>query len=347
MVDSTLEFITVTSQDDERIKRLTEEQGTGYHIFQPSLQFMNLGARLIGPPELWIRSLTETFRYLDKVTVSKQKLADARQRAIYAYFDFLIGMLIGSNYGESERSVYLNEVRPLNQSLREVGEDVTYLGATMVGKLRLMNLHQLIVRLLNSKIPGAIVETGVWRGGASIFIRAILRIYRSPKQVILCDSFDGLPPGDKSLHIGDVGWDGLHYSKADERLVARFFHQYNLLDENVYFVKGYFNHTMLPLSQQLHEISLLRMDGDMYQSTVDVLYHLYTRVAVGGYVVIDDWEGFPARDACLDFFYHHQMSPKLIKIDNLAIYWQKTEQIQVQYWRWEQKKFKKDDIQSA
>ena len=40
----------------------------------------------------------------------------------------------------------------------------------------------------------------------------------------------------------------------------------------------------------------------MYESTVDVLYNLYDKLAIGGYVIIDDWFGFPARTACEDFF---------------------------------------------
>ena len=86
----------------------------------------------------------------------------------------------------------------------------------------------------------------------------------------------------------------------------------------------------------------MRLDGDMYESTVDVLYRLYDKLSVGGYVIIDDWFGFPARTACEDFFKVHGINPNIIAIDNLAVFWMKTEEVTVQHSRYEQSKFKHD-----
>ena len=74
-----------------------------------------------------------------------------------------------------------------------------------------------------------------------------------------------------------------------------------------------------------------------------MLYHFYDKLSVGGYVIIDDWtwkkSSFPSKTACEDFFEVHNIQPKIIKIDDTAIYWQKDEDIQIQYWRYEQKNF--------
>ena len=83
----------------------------------------------------------------------------------------------------------------------------------------------------------------------------------------------------------------------------------------------------------------------MYESTVDVLYYLYDKLSIGGYVIMDDWEGhstgdFPSKTACLDFFKVHSINPEIIKIDNMAAYWRKTEHVDIQFWRYEQSKFK-------
>jgi O-methyltransferase len=78
----------------------------------------------------------------------------------------------------------------------------------------------------------------------------------------------------------------------------------------------------------------------MYESTVDVLYHLYNKLSVGGYVIIDDWFGFPAKRACEDFFQVHRINPEIIAIDKTAAYWKKTEDIDIQFWRYEQSDFK-------
>ena len=106
-------------------------------------------------------------------------------------------------------------------------------------------------------------------------------------------------------------------------------------------MKGFFSATMGPLAKahQGRKMALLRLDGDMYESTVDVLYRFYQHLSVGGYVVMDDWFGFPSKTACEDFFKVHKMNPTIVAIDSVSIYWQKTEEIEVQLWRYEQKKF--------
>lgn len=81
----------------------------------------------------------------------------------------------------------------------------------------------------------------------------------------------------------------------------------------------------------------------MYESTVDVLYHLYDKLSIGGYVIMDDWFGFPSRTACEDFFAVHDIQPEIIPIDDISACWKKTDHIQIQYWRYEQSKFTLSD----
>ena len=78
----------------------------------------------------------------------------------------------------------------------------------------------------------------------------------------------------------------------------------------------------------------------MYESTVDVLYNLYDKLSVGGYVIMDDWFGFPSKTAVKDFFAVHGISPEVIAIDKLSAYWKKDVDVEIQYWRYEQSKFK-------
>ena len=114
----------------------------------------------------------------------------------------------------------------------------------------------------------------------------------------------------------------------------------SLLDHNVIFVKGFFINTMKHLKTIVESVAVLRLDGDMYQSTVDVLYNLYDKVPIGGYVIIDDWVIPPCKQAILDFFSVHGKSlPEIVDIDKTASYWQKKEALEVQYWRYEQGQF--------
>ena len=74
----------------------------------------------------------------------------------------------------------------------------------------------------------------------------------------------------------------------------------------------------------------------------DVLYNFYDQLNIGGYLVMDDWYGFPSKDACEDFFLVHGIKPQIVRIDDLSAYWQKTEDITIQYWRHEQKMYTTD-----
>ncbi|KAL7502017.1 hypothetical protein ACHAXN_000131, partial [Cyclotella atomus] len=153
---------------------------------------------------------------------------------------------------------------------------------------------------------------------------------------------------DRSLDKRDKYWDSTPYLEVPSEVVASSFSQYGLLDNNVVFAKGFFNDTMPPLSKHIQKLAIMRLDGDMYESTVDVLYNLYDKLSIGGFVIMDDWylpsqDGFPSKRACEDFFKVHGINPEIVKIDEIAAYWKKTEDIDIQYWRYEQNKFKEGD----
>jgi hypothetical protein len=129
--------------------------------------------------------------------------------------------------------------------------------------------------------------------------------------------------------------------EVSSNVVIDGFRKYSLLDSQVVFAKGFFNETMRPLRSIVDQLAIMRLDGDMYESTVDVLYHLYPKLSIGGYVIIDDWFNFPAKTACEDFFDVHGIHPTIHPIDQIAVYWQKTQQIEIDYWRYEKNEFKR------
>lgn len=81
-------------------------------------------------------------------------------------------------------------------------------------------------------------------------------------------------------------------------------------------------------------ISVLRLDGDMYESTMDELYNLYDLVAVGGFVIIDDWAIGVCQKAVVQFRGDHSITDEIVKIDDISVYWRKTKQIEVNYEWW-------------
>lgn len=320
-------------------------QGEHFDLFRPWYDG-RIGVQLLASPEDWIARLTSRLQWLDPMTTSyDDRPQSVRARA--AYLEVIKMHTSGLVYGSEERSVMQSgttiSLNTLDPAKRGSGLDWTYLGDTMTGGARLNNLKSLLEDVFLRGISGDYIETGVWRGGSSIFARAVMRSCNEGHRMsYVCDSFQGLPPGDRALDPGDKGWDvaGGHYLKVSAPTVAANFHEMGVLDPNVVFAKGFFNETMAPLSYQIQTLAIMRLDGDMYESTVDVLYNLYSKLSVGGYVVIDDWFGFPAQAACVDFFRVHGINPEIINIDETAVYWQKTEEVEVQYWRYEKGLFR-------
>lgn len=202
-------------------------------------------------------------------------------------------------------------------------------GETMIGFKRLSNLQECILDVIQRKVEGDFVEAGVWRGGASIFMRTMLEEYNNDKKrVWVLDSFEGLPPPNDELYPEDKGLNLNEYKDLAVSLpqVKKNFEKYGLLDERVEFVKGWFKDSLpqAPISS----ISILRLDADLYESTMDALYYLYPKLTVGGYCIIDDWGAIPAcKKAVEDFRRVHGIHDKIYDIDWTGVYWKKSKNI--------------------
>jgi hypothetical protein len=319
-----------------------EAEGDRFRIFCPFFM-TSLPHQLLASPEDWLDRLEARFSWLDTIVASNdERTLLARSQA--AYYEFLENYVTGLCFGGEEYSIMARravEKEPLDIDLRKGGLDWTYLGDTMTGSLRLNSLKKLLHDIIQNEISGDFIETGVWRGGMSIFARGILQANNQTyRKSFVCDSFQGLPPGDRDLDPKDKNWNTFNYLEVSELIVAENFKAAGVLDPNVIFVKGFFNDTMPEVAKMTESLAIMRLDGDMYESTVDVLYHLYEKLSIGGYVIMDDWNFHPSKTACEDFFKAHNISPAIIEVDKLSAYWQKTEQVNVQYWRYEQLNFK-------
>ncbi|MBA2281469.1 MAG: hypothetical protein H0W25_09585 [Acidimicrobiia bacterium] len=91
------------------------------------------------------------------------------------------------------------------RDVRAVGHDWPPQAETMVGLARLANVRSCVTTALADGVPGDLVETGVWRGGTSIFVRATLEaLGDEERRVWACDSFEGLPEADAERIPMDV-----------------------------------------------------------------------------------------------------------------------------------------------
>jgi len=174
------------------------------------------------------------------------------------------------------------------------GLDVPTCGETMVGLHRLRSFEECVSEVLSDGVPGDFVEAGAWRGGTAILMRAVLKTYHvTDRKVFVADSFRGLPPPKRRYGAdrGDRLW-------ADTRLAVSLaevranFARYGLLDDQVAFIEGWFSESLK--AAPIERLAVLRLDADMYESTLDALEVLYPKVSPGGFVIVDDYGALEA-----------------------------------------------------
>jgi O-methyltransferase len=205
---------------------------------------------------------------------------------------------------------------------RLLGRDWPSLAFTMIGSVRMRNLRYACETALLDGIEGDFIETGVWRGGACILMKGIVEVYGdNTRRVFVADSFAGLPPPDGAHFPADAG-DNFHtfaelqISRAD---VEDNFRRFELLDDRVVFLEGWFKDT-LP-NAPIDKLAVLRLDGDMYESTIQGLDALYHKVSYGGFVIVDDYFLAPCAKAVQDFRERHGISSPILPIDGWGTYW--------------------------
>lgn len=220
----------------------------------------------------------------------------------------------------------LMQPQRFDKNKRQNGQDwpAPLFAHTMIGINRLNNLQECIEQVIADNIDGDLIETGVWKGGASIFMRGVLKVYNQKhRKVFVADSFQGLPPPNIELYPEDTK--DTHYTidelKVSLEQVKENFDAYGLLDAQVVFLKGWFNE-VLPTAP-INKLAILRLDGDMYGSTMDVLNALYEKLSIGGYLIIDDYCLPPCKKAVADFRNQHNITEEIIDIDGAGAFWRK------------------------
>jgi hypothetical protein len=238
------------------------------------------------------------------------------------YLDLLEAALTGSITRDVPIDPWTKDFDP---EIRAIGRDWPRTAQTMIGSARLRNLRMLAEQVLLEDIPGDLIEAGVWRGGACILMRGVLAAYGiSNRTVWVADSFQGLPEPDPAQYPADAND---HHSAYKELVVSvedvkKNFELYGLLDEQVKFLKGWFKDTLH--TAPVERLSILRLDGDMYSSTIQTLEALYHKVSSGGFVVVDDYILKGCRAAVDDFRAREKVEEPLQEIDGAAVYWRKS-----------------------
>jgi len=225
------------------------------------------------------------------------------------------------------------EVEDSPQSIhRFIGHYIHSNALTMVPIARMDNVQRCAADVITQNVAGDFIETGVWRGGMTIFMRAILEAYSAVDRCVwVADSFEGLPepdsekyPLEAKAHAGPVMSKIYNHFACSLEQVQANFRKFHLLDDRVHFIKGWFKDT-LPQAPIQH-LALIRLDGDYFESTMDGLVNLYPKLSPGGFIIIDDYGEDTwtyCRRAVDQYREQNGIDAPLSKVDSECFYWQK------------------------
>jgi hypothetical protein len=187
-------------------------------------------------------------------------------------------------------------------------------------------LYKSIEHIVRHKIPGDIVECGVWSGGAMLLAAMALRHFGdTTRRIWLYDTFAGMPRPEPV----DRRWDGMpalptweHHQSQGRRWgyggtqahVRNVLSQSGYPEENLVYVEGLVEDT-LPATRP-DRASLLRLDTDLYSSTYHELAHLYPVLQTGGILIIDDYGNYQGARLATDQYITENALPLfLARID--------------------------------
>ena len=272
------------------------------------------------------------------INMTKQNNQDSKY---YTLFEFYKRILRNTLHDQSLRNRFLDNPEQVSESemaLAIISDEDLEQGKgggwnkeiyTMIGN-RLDNLQFCVEDVLKNNIPGDMIETGVWRGGACIFTRLILKKYGiKNRTVYVADSFDGLPKPDAEKYPQDA--DDVHHIidvlKVSVEQVKNNFKTFGVLDNQVKFLKGWFKDTLK--TEPIEKLSILRLDGDMYESTWDVFSSLYHKLSIGGYLIIDDYALSACHAAVDDFRSQNNIVEPIEYFDAGNVYWKKVTETMV------------------
>lgn len=248
---------------------------------------------------------------------------DELNRVRGLYLRMMEKCLVNTIY--EDRSNHPEAKEGFDSQARSKGLDWPVQAHSMIGSARMFHLRAMCEYVITHGVPGDFIETGVWRGGASIMMRAVLKAYGvNDRKVWVADSFAGMPVPDVGRYPSDTGANFYLFNSTLAISLAEVennFSKYGLLDDQVRFLKGWFKDTLpaAPISR----LALIRLDGDMYESTMDGLTSLYSKLSSGGIVIIDDYFLAYCQKAVHDFRDRMGIAEPIQRIDQSGAFWEK------------------------
>lgn len=243
-----------------------------------------------------------------------------------------------------ERSLGLRVIRTSQREDETTGMEPEALaamanvdGRTMADTIQQYVAYSAARYVARSGIEGAIVECGVWRGGATMLMIQGLLVEEPPaRPVMLFDTFEGMTPPDgrdRALSSGDSARKLLSSSdrepeqtgrwnvwcNADEADVRAGVAATGYPSELVHFVRGPVETTLAAHAPE--SVAIARLDTDWYASTKVEMEVLFDRIVAGGVLILDDYDDWSgARQAVDEFFAARKQHPFLVRAGRGRVY---------------------------
>ena len=205
---------------------------------------------------------------------------------------------------------------------------------TMVEPTGMDNIRSAIESVVSDQVDGDIVELGVWRGGLSMYAKAVLDVLgQTQRRIHLFDVFDSMSlAGYGGKNSAEFGFIALNSVAA----VNNTFQRYGLLDQRVHFHEGLFNETAVRFAHVARRrnsaIAVLRIDGNFYNSYQDAMYNLYELVPVGGVVIFDDIIDHVSIQAFWkDFRRDYNLTETFVKVDRGVGWFRKSSAVRIDW----------------
>jgi hypothetical protein len=218
---------------------------------------------------------------------------------------------------------------------------------TMVAFEPLVTLFQQVRHCEINYIPGDFVECGVWKGGA-VGLMALTNNRYSPKRrhLHMFDVFDDICEPDPLVDGNDAinqfaelasirkeslqgrlrpvkGVYDSHGGHGTVEIVKQLLENKIGYDTRfLHYYEGWFQETLPICKDQIGKIAILRLDADLYASTLVCLQFLYDQVVSGGFVIIDDYGAYEGcRKAVDEFRDTHKINTFMVHVNHDCRYW--------------------------
>jgi|694.fasta_scaffold139121_4 O-methyltransferase len=193
----------------------------------------------------------------------------------------------------------------MNENIKKI------LPFTMTPIERCINLEKLIKSVNAENILGSLVECGVWKCGLLGLMKLSDKSYGGSREVVGFDSFRYVPPPDTKEDLSI----SLLQAKNNLKIMGA---------EDCILHEGYFHETFPRVRDSIKNISILRIDAGLYEVTKLCLEEFYSKVSIGGYVIIDDYGHYKeCKKAVDEFRENNNIHSKIVHTDYTEIWWKK------------------------